>query len=95
MRISLLVFVLFWRIFLFILLSVGINFFISCSSSETPSQTTEGPSEIFGTYFEKPLEYSAGENPVDIVLGDFNVDNRTDILVTSPRKQNGLNTVED
>ena len=95
MRISKLIFGFFSKIFLLILLISGIKFFISCSSSETPSETNEGPSEIFGTYFEAPLEYSAGENPVDIVLGDFNVDNKTDILVTSPRKQNGLSTIED
>ena len=59
------------RNFLLILGSMGINFFISCSSSETPTQSNEGPSEIIGTYFEAPLEYSAGENPVDIVFGDF------------------------
>ena len=95
MRISPLVFVFFWKILLFMLLSGVINFLVAWNSSETPLQTNEGPSEIIGTYFEEPLEYSAGENPVDIVLGDFNVDNRTDILVTSPRKQNGLSTIED
>jgi len=83
------------RNFLLILGSMGINFFISCSSSETPTQSNEGPSEIIGTYFEAPLEYSAGENPVDIVFGDFNVDNGTDILVTSPRKQSGFSTDSD
>ena len=50
---------------------------------------------VAGTVFEKPLEYSAGENPVDISFGDFNGDNKTDFIVTSPRKQNGSSTTED
>ncbi len=80
---------------LLILVSLGIIFFLSCSSQETPTQTNEGQSETIGTYFETPLEYDAGENPLDIVFGDFNVDNKTDILVTSPTKQNGYVNEED
>tara|TARA_B100000700_G_C15011219_1_gene841032 strand:- start:782 stop:2071 length:1290 start_codon:yes stop_codon:yes gene_type:complete len=75
--------------------SLGINIFFSCSSAETPSQNNEGPSLVSGTYFETLLEFSAGENPGDIAFGDFNLDNKTDILITSPRKQEGVTTVED
>ena len=82
-------------IFFFIQGIFLLNLFTGCSSSETPSQTGEGQSEVFGTVFEKPLEYSAGENPVDLSFGDFNGDNKTDFIVTSPRKQEGFSTTED
>ncbi|MBL4824583.1 MAG: VCBS repeat-containing protein [SAR324 cluster bacterium] len=85
----------FWWIFLFLLGSSGTIFFTACSSTESHSDTSAGPSSVSGTVFEVPLEYDAGENPIGLTLGDFNGDNKTDIIVTSPRKQNGITTSED
>ena len=95
MKTSPVIIVSFSKMYLLIFGFFGIIILNSCRSSETPSQTNEGPSKIVGTYFESPLEYSAGENPVDLSLGDFNSDNQTDILVTSPKKQDGLSNIDD
>ncbi|HIB45689.1 MAG TPA: VCBS repeat-containing protein [Candidatus Lambdaproteobacteria bacterium] len=82
-------------ILLFILVSIETIFSAACSSSESPADTSAGPSSVSGTVFEAPLENDAGENPLGITFGDFNGDNKTDIVVISPRKQNGLTTTED
>ena len=85
----------FWSILLFLLVSFGTIFFAGCSSSDLPEQNRAGPSVVTGTVFEVPLEFDAGENPLGIVSGDFNGDNKTDFVVASPRKQNGIFTTED
>ena len=82
-------------ILVFVLVNFVILFLTSCSSSESPSDTISGPSSVSGTVFEAPLEYDAGENPLGITFGDFNGDNKTDIVVISPRKQNGISTSAD
>ena len=82
-------------ILLFILVSIETIFSAACSSSESPADTSACPSSVSGTVFEAPLENDAGENPLGITFGDFNGDNKTDIVVISPRKQNGLTTTED
>ena len=55
----------------------------------------QGPSNVSGTVFESPLEFEAGENPLSIATGDFNGDNKTDLVVASSRKQNGISTSAD
>ena len=79
---------------LFLLLGVGIIFY-GCSSSDSPFQTSAGPSSVSGTVFETPLEFDSGENPISIVSGDFNGDNEIDLVVASSRKQDGISTTAD
>ena len=85
----------FWSILLFLLVCFVTIFFAGCSSSDLPGQNSAGPSVVTGTVFEAPLEFDAGENPLGIVAGDFNGDNKTDFVVASSRKQNGISTTED
>ena len=84
----------FWTVALFFNLGVGIIFY-GCSSSDSPMQSSTGPSNVSGTVFEPPLEFDAGENPLSIALGDFVGDNKTDLVVASSRKQNGISTSAD
>jgi len=84
----------FWTVSLFFNLGVGIIFY-GCSSSDSPMQSSTGPSNVSGTVFEPPLEFDAGENPLSISSGDFNGDNKTDFVVASSRKQNGISTSAD
>ena len=79
---------------LFLILGVGIIFY-GCSSSDSPFQTSAGPSNANGTVFETPLEFDSGENPISIVSGDFNGDNEIDLVVASSRKQDGISTTAD
>ena len=81
----------FLTVSLFFNLGVGIIFH-GCSSSDSPMQSSTGPSNVSGTVFETPLEFDAGENPLSIASGDFNLDNKTDFVVASSRKQNGIST---
>ena len=78
----------------FLILGVGIIFY-GCSSSDSPFQTSAGPSSVSGTVFEIPLEFDSGENPISIVSGDFNGDNEIDLVVASSRKQDGISTTAD
>ena len=82
-------------IILFFLVSSGTFFFAACRSTDLSTESSVGPSSISGTVFEAVVEYDAGENPLGITFGDFNGDNKTDIVVTSPRKQDGISTTED
>ncbi|MAA89523.1 MAG: hypothetical protein CL914_04955 [Deltaproteobacteria bacterium] len=66
-----------------------------CKSESIEETTSETPSETMGTVFENPLEYSAGENPTTIESGDWNNDNRTDLMVLNPRKQSGTSSLVD
>ena len=84
----------FWTVSLIFILGLGI-IFSGCSSSDSPMQSSTGPSNVSGTVFEPPLEFDAGENPLGIASDDFNGDNKTDLLVASPRKQNGISTSAD
>ncbi len=84
----------FWTVSLFFNLGVGIILY-GCSSSDSPMQNSNGPSNVSGTVFETPLEFDAGENPLSIASGDFNGDNKTDLVVASSRKQNGISTSAD
>ena len=84
----------FWTVSLFFNLGVGI-IFCSCGSSDSSMQSINGPSNVSGTVFEAPLEFDAGENPLSIASGDFNGDNKTDLVVASSRKQNGISTSAD
>ena len=69
---------------------------VTCSSSDIPTESSVVPSIVSGTVFESVVEYDAGENPLGITLGDLNGDNnKNDILVTSPRKQDGISTTAD
>ncbi|MFL2808467.1 MAG: FG-GAP repeat domain-containing protein [bacterium] len=68
---------------------------VTCSSSDIPTESSAVPSIVSGTVFESVVEYDAGENPLGITLGDLNGDNKNDILVTSPRKQDGISTTAD
>ncbi len=72
----------FWIFSLFLIFGVGIIFY-GCSSSDSPFQSSTGPSYISGTIFEVPLEFDSGENPISIVSGEFNGDNSTDLVVAS------------
>ena len=83
-----------WTISFFFILGVGIIFY-GCSSSDSPIQSSTGSSNASGTFFETPLEFDAGENPLSIVSGDFNGDNETDLVVASSRKQDGISTTAD
>ncbi|MFL2743862.1 MAG: FG-GAP repeat domain-containing protein [bacterium] len=60
-----------------------------------PTESSIVPSSVSGTVFEAVVEYDAGENPLGITFGDFNGDNKTDIVVTSPRLQDGISTTAD
>ena len=71
------------------------NLFSGCNSSDLQGQNSAGPSVVAGTVFDAPLEFDAGENPLGIVSGDFNGDNKTDFVVASSRKQNGISNTED
>ena len=84
----------FCTISIFFNLGIGIIFY-GCSSSDSPMQSSTGPSDVSGTVFAPPLEFDAGENPLSIVTGDFNGDNKTDHVVASSRKQNGISTSAD
>ena len=84
----------FWTVSLFFNLGVGIILY-GCSSSDSPMQNSKGPSNVSGTVFEPGLEFDAGENPLSIASGDFNLDNKTDFVVASSRKQNGISTSAD
>ena len=77
----------FWTVSLFFNLGIGIIFY-GCSSSDSPMQSGTGPSNVSGTVFETPLEFDAGENPLSIASGDFNLDNKTDFVVASLQPQN-------
>jgi len=83
-----------WKVSLILNLGVG-TIFYGCSSSDSPMQSSTGPSNVSGTIFEPPLEFDAGENPLSIASGDFNGDNKTDLVVASSRKQNGVSTSAD
>ena len=84
----------FWTDSLFFNLGVGIIFY-GCSSSDSPMQSSNGPSKVSGTVFESPMEFDAGENPISIASGDFNGDKKTDLMVANSRKQNGISTSAD
>ena len=84
----------FWTFPLFLILGFG-KIFYGCSSSDSPFQSSNGPSNASGTVFETPLEFDSGENPISIVSGDFNGDNETDFVVASSRKQDGISTTAD
>ena len=73
----------FWSILLFLLVCFVTIFFAGCSSSELPGQNSAGPSVVAGTVFEAPLEFDAGENPLGIVSGDFNVPSKEMFQVDS------------
>ena len=83
------------HIFLFMMVYFTTIFFTGCNSSESPTQNSAGPSIVIGTVFESPLEFDAGENPIGITFADFNDDNKTDYIVASSRKQNGISTTLD
>ena len=80
---------------LFFLVSSGTFFVVTCISTDLPTESSVVPSSVSGTVFEVVMEYDAGENPLGITFGDFNGDNKTDIVVTSPRKQDGMSTTAD
>ena len=84
----------FWAVSLIFYLGIGI-IFCGSSSSDSPFQSSNGPSNVSGTVFEIPLEFDAGENPLSIASGNFNGDNNTDLVVASSRKQNGISTSAD
>ena len=84
-----------WYIFSFLLVSFGTALFAGCNSSDLPTKNDTGPSVVSGTVFESPLEFDAGDNPLGITFADFNDDNKTDYIVASSRKQNGISTTED
>ena len=84
----------FWTVSLFFNLGVVIILY-GCSSSDSPMQSSTGPSNVSGTVFESPMEFDAGDNPLSIVTGNFNGDNNTDLVVASSRKQNGISTSAD
>ena len=83
-----------WTVSSYIFLGNGIIFY-GCSSSDSPFESSTGPSNTSGTVFESPIEFDAGENPVSIVSGDFNGDDESDLVVASSRKQDGISTTED
>ena len=80
---------------LLFLVSSGTFFTAACSSTDLPTESSTVPSSVSGTVFEVVVEYDAGENPLGITFGDFNGDNKQDIVVTSPRKQDGISTTAD
>ncbi len=82
-------------VILFFLVSSGAFFTAACSSTDLPTESSIVPSSVSGTVFEAVVEYDAGENPLRITFGDFNGDNKQDIVVTSPRKQDGISTTAD
>ena len=82
-------------VILLFLVSSGTFFTAACSSSDLPTESSIVPSSVSGTVFEAVVEYDAGENPLGITFGDFNGDNNTDIVVTSPRLQDGISTTAD
>ena len=82
-------------VILLFLVSSGTFFLVACRSTDLATESSVGPSSVSGTVFEAVVEYDAGENPLGITFGDFNGDNKTDIVVTSPRKQDGISTTED
>ena len=82
-------------VILLFLVSSGTIFTAACSSSDLPTESSIVPSSVSGTVFEAVVEYDAGENPLGITFGDFNGDNNTDIVVTSPRLQDGISTTAD
>ena len=82
-------------VILLFLVSSGTFFLVACRSTDLATESSAGPSSVSGTVFEAVVEYDAGENPLGITFGDFNGDNKTDIVVTSPRKQDGISTTED
>ena len=84
----------FWTGSIIFILGLGI-ICSGCSSSDSPMQSSTGPSNVSGTVFEPSLEFDAGENPLSIASGDFNGDNETDLVVASSRKQNGISTSAD
>ena len=57
----------FWTFSLFLVLVVGIILY-GCSSSDSPFQSSNGPSNASGTVFETPLEFDSGENPISLSL---------------------------
>ncbi len=82
-------------VILLFLVSSGTYFTAACSSTDLPTESSIVPSSVSGTVFEAVVEYDAGENPLGITFGDFNGDNNTDIVVTSPRLQDGISTTAD
>ena len=82
-------------VILLFLVSSGIICTAACSSTDLPTESSIVPSSVSETVFEAVVEYDAGENPLGITFGDFNGDNKQDIVVTSPRKQDGLSTTAD
>ena len=82
-------------VILLFLVSSGTFFTAACSSTDLPTESSIVPSSVSGTVFEAVVEYDAGENPLGITFGDFNGDNNTDIVVTSPRLQDGISTTAD
>ena len=82
-------------VILLFLVSSGTFFSAACNSTDLPTESSIVPSSVSGTVFEAVVEYDAGENPLGITFGDFNGDNNTDIVVTSPRLQDGISTTAD
>ena len=82
-------------VILLFLVSSGTFFTAACNSTDLPTESSIVPSSVSGTVFEAVVEYDAGENPLGITFGDFNGDNNTDIVVTSPRLQDGISTTAD
>ena len=82
-------------VILLFLVSSGTFYTAACSSTDLPTESSIVPSSVSGTVFEAVVEYDAGGNPLGITFGDFNGDNKQDIVVTSPRKQDGISTTAD
>ena len=94
MRNKLFLVINYWKASFWFIIGVEIILY-GCSSSDSPMQSSTGPSNVSGTVFEPPLEFDAGANPLSIASGDFNGDNKTDLVVASSRKQNGISTSAD
>ena len=78
-----------------LLLVASMLVFSACKSGDLEETTSEAPSTTMGVDFENPVEHVSGENPTTIINGDWNNDNRTDLMVLNPRKQSGTSSVED
>ena len=72
-------------------IKIPAGFFVEDRSNDTPGTATslsQNPTTAFDGFFQAAVNYSAGSNPVDIVLGDFNEDSHLDMAVANYKGAN-------
>ena len=68
---------------------------IACESGNYLIEEDDPPNATGNAFFEYPLETDAGKNPSHLILADWNTDNQTDLIIPTPRHQQGNSMKND